>query len=514
MRDDHTSDDYDRRRDDHVPRHAARHAKGNGNGRSADGGRRTPGWLVPVLLGVVAVAAVVGAFLLDGHDTAAAMGSQSPTTPVLSARRAPEVLAAPVADRRLTADLEQWIAQSPSSTCLVVESGDRTLYAHNGDMPLAGASNQKLVTATAMLLAVGPDARLQTAVQAEAAPSGGVIAGDLYVVGGGDPLLASPAYQQRLANQFEPRLLIDPAQLVDAIVDAGITQIQGSVVGDGSRFDAERYHPTWPDRFHGTEVGPVGPLTINDGLTNLDATAPPASGDDPALGAVTTLTQLLQQRGVTVGGAPRTGDAPEGAVEITTFDSPTVREMVAEMLSDSDDQTAEMLFKEVGHQQSGTGSWEAAAVAATQLLQDAGVTLDGVEIVDGSGLSTDNRLTCQLLTDLLTRPETGPVLVEGLAVAGESGTLHDRWAGTQVEGRLRAKTGTLNQVTSLSGLVTPLQGGSLTFSYVANVAEPAYIDAATLALQESLGEILVGYPRGVDLSVLLPAPPGGADAAG
>lgn len=503
MHDDGDNDHDDLEDDDgHVPRHAApRHAA-----RRDRGSGRLPGWLVPVALGVVAAAALVGAFLLDDHPSAAAVGDeQASATPVLSARRAPEVLAAPVADRRLNAELQQWVAQSPANTCLVVESGDRTLFAHNPTMPLAGASNQKLVTATALLLTLGPDARLQTTVQASAAPAAGVIAGDLYVVGGGDPLFASPAYQQTLSNQFEPRLLVDPAQLADAIVAAGVTRIEGSVVGDGNRYDGERYHPTWPTRFHGTEVGPVGALTVNDGLVNYDGTGPAASSDDPAQGAAATLTQLLQQRGVVVAGPARAGDAPDGLVDVTSFDSPPVREIVAEMLSDSDDITAEMLFKEVGHQQSGTGSWEAAAAAATQLLQEAGLTLDGVQVVDGSGLSLDNRLSCQLLTDVLTHPEVGPVVVEGLAVAGESGTLARRFDGTPVEGRLRGKTGTLNQVTSLSGLVTPLQGGSLTFAYVANVSEPAFIDSATLALQEGLANILLNYPRDVDLSVLLPA---------
>jgi serine-type D-Ala-D-Ala carboxypeptidase/endopeptidase (penicillin-binding protein 4) len=491
--------------DDHVPRHAApRHAK---SGRE----RGLAGWLVPVALAVVGAAALIGAFLLDEHPSAAAVGDDSPVTPVLSARRAPEVVAAPVADRRLQTELEQWVALSPPDTCLVVESGERSLYAHNATTPLAGASTQKLVTAAAALRALGPDARFETVVQASAAPASGVVAGDLYIVGGGDALLASPAYGQLAYPTFQPTLLVDPAQIADAIVAAGITRIDGSIVGDGNRYDAERYHPSWPARFRGQEIGPVGALEVNDGLHSYDG-GPAASGDDPAISAATALTQLLQQRGVTVTGPARSGDAPDGLTEVTSFPSPTLREIVHEMLSDSDDMTAEMLIKEIGHQQVGEGSWEAGAAAVMQLLQEAGVTMDGVQVVEGSGLSSQNRLTCQLLTDVLTMPDTGPVLVEGLAVAGQTGTLTTRFDGTPIEGRLRAKTGTLNQVTALAGMVTPTQGGSLTFAYVANVPEPQQV-YSYVELQEGLANILLSYPRDVDIAALVPAPVPGQEAA-
>jgi D-alanyl-D-alanine carboxypeptidase/D-alanyl-D-alanine-endopeptidase (penicillin-binding protein 4) len=215
---------------------------------------------------------------------------------------------------------------------------------------------------------------------------------------------------------------------------------------------------------------------------------------------------------VTVVGAPRAGRAPAGLTDVATFPSPTVREIVAEMLTDSDDDTAEMALKELGQRRSGAGTWEAGTAAATAILQEAGLGLDGVRIVDGSGLSSDNRLTCQILVDLLTLPDTGPTVVEGLAVAGETGTLQERWDGTPVEGRLVAKTGTLNAVTALAGRVSPVQGGAVTFAYVTNVPEGQVLGADDVALQDGLGDILVDYPRGVDVEPLLPvhaAPPSG-----
>lgn len=515
-----TAEDRSAGGDDAGPPAAAGGADGGGqSGRAVSGDddgsprRRAraglSGWLVPALLGAGMVAAAAGAVVLDGDTTAAAVGADAQVaTPVLSARRVPEVLAAPVADRRLTADLEAWVAQSPPDTCLVVESGDDALFAHNPAALLAGASTQKVVTAAALLLALGPDARLETAVRATSAPSGGVVAGHLYLVGGGDPLLTSPGYAERMPQ--DPTLAVDPARLADAVVEAGITRIDGSVVGDGSRYDGERYHPSWPSRFRAQEAGPIGALTVNDGRAGVDGAARPpggAAGDDPAANAATVVTELLRQRGVTVVGPPRSARAPSDLTDVATFPSPTVREIVAEMLSDSDDDTAEMALKELGQRESGAGTWEAGTAAVAAVLREAGVALDGVQVVDGSGLSTANRLTCQLLVDLLTLPETGPPVVEGLAVAGETGTLQDRWNGTPVEGRLLGKTGTLNTVTALAGRVSPLQGGALTFSYVTNVPEGQVLGPQDVALQDDLGTILVNHPRGVDVATLVPAAP-------
>ena len=484
-----------------------------GGGGAGDGAASRRGrvrrWAVPAVLAVLSVAAAVGAVSAGRTSAAAsAVGAGEVTTPVLSARRAPELVAAGAADRRLAGDLEAWVAQSPPDTCLVVTSDDRALFAHNATAALPGASTQKVVTGAALLLALGEDARLETAVRASAPPARGVIAGDLYLVGGGDPLWTSPGYA--LARRHPPTLAIDPVRLVDAVVEAGVTRIEGGVVGDGSRYDTARFHPSWPTRFHGTEAGPIGALTVNDGRAGADGMSrPPAgpAGADPALNAASVVTDLLRLRGVTVVGAPRAGRAPSGLVDVAAVASAPVGDIVAEMLTDSDDDTAEMALKELGRHEEGAGTWEAGAAAATAVLDDAGVGLDGVRIVDGSGLSSENRLTCQLLVDLLSLPETEAAIADGLAVAGETGTLQDRWDDTAVEGRLRAKTGTLNAVTALAGHVSPRQGGELTFAYVATVADGRVLDPGVPALQGELGEVLVDYPRAVDLADIDPEPP-------
>ncbi|HEY8546245.1 MAG TPA: D-alanyl-D-alanine carboxypeptidase/D-alanyl-D-alanine-endopeptidase, partial [Acidimicrobiales bacterium] len=462
------------------------------------------------ILGVVGVLAAVAAFLLQRSPSAAALDDGTPTTPVLSARRVPELIAAPVANARLQTDLSNWIAQSPATSCLTVQAGGETLFSRNASEPYAGASTQKLVTATAALLSMGPDARLDTVASTATPPVDGVIQGDLYIVGAGDPTITTAAYAAQLYRDRQPILVNDPNRLVEQIKAAGVTRIAGSVVGDGSRYDTQRFHPAWPARYHGQNVvGQLGALMIDDGFESYppDFQGPGARvpAEDAAAHAALKITTLLREAGVVVDGAPRSGSSPTDTTltTIATLQSPPLIDIVREMLVESDNDTAELLMKEIGRRESGQGTWAAGVEAANRLLGEAGVDMAGVEIVDGSGLSTDNRVTCNLLMSLITRPETGPLLVEHSSVAGENGTLLEDFDGTELDGRMHAKTGTLNTVTALAGRVDPLQGGSLMFSYIANAPSISGEDADRW--HRSLAEILVAYPRGVDIEALLPA---------
>ena len=97
--------------------------------------------------------------------------------------------------------------------------------------------------------------------------------------------------------------------------------------------------------------------------------------------------------------------------------------------------------------------------------------------------------------------------------AGLPGGRPDRHAGatgssgTELAGRLRAKTGTLRNVTALAGEIDPLQGGALTFAYVANVPDPGEVTPGEVGI-DGLAQILLDYPRGVDVAALAPLPPG------
>jgi serine-type D-Ala-D-Ala carboxypeptidase/endopeptidase (penicillin-binding protein 4) len=468
--------------------------------------RRRRRWILPLAIALAGIGAAAGAVALDAKPASSAIGADAATTPVLSARRVPEVIAAPLAEHRLAGQLEPWLGASPPGTCLAVGSGGDVLFQHNPTMPLAGASTQKLLTATGLLLTLGPEARLETRVVTAAPPRNGVVAGDVFVVGSGDAALGTPAWSTDAPDPRD-RVVHAVDRLVDAIVAAGITRVQGSVVGDGSRYDGERYNPAWPQRFIDQDaIGPIGGLMVNDGFAAFSpaqSTAATVPAGDPAADAARVVTDRLRAKGITVVGVPRAGRAPDRATEVASLASPPVSQIVAEMLTHSDNETAEAALKEIGVAVSGEGSTAAGKAALIRLLADAGIAVKGVELVDGSGLSNHGRLTCRTLTELLTRPGTGPVLRDGLAVAGETGTLADRWRGTPVAGRLRAKTGSLRNVTALAGEVEPLAGGRITFAYVANVPDPGPLDPDDVDM-DRLGDILLAYRRGIDLASLEP----------
>jgi D-alanyl-D-alanine carboxypeptidase/D-alanyl-D-alanine-endopeptidase (penicillin-binding protein 4) len=172
---------------------------------------------------------------------------------------------------------------------------------------------------------------------------------------------------------------------------------------------------------------------------------------------------------VEVAGGPATGRAPAGASEIARIESAPLTAVVRQLLEESDNGTAELLTKELGLASSGEGSTVAGTAHVRRRAAELGVPVDGTLLADGSGLDRNNRTTCDALVEALIRSggPDGP-LAASLPVAGRSGTLRGRFRGTPAEGRLRAKTGSLNEVTALAGFVEMPDGQVATFAYIAN----------------------------------------------
>jgi D-alanyl-D-alanine carboxypeptidase/D-alanyl-D-alanine-endopeptidase (penicillin-binding protein 4) len=336
----------------------------------------------------------------------------------------------------------------------------------------------------------------------------GVVTGDLYLVGGGDPLLSSswwhgsnPAYAP-----FNTTSIDDLARRVRA---AGVTEVKGDIVGDASRYDDEWYPPTWSKSIRFTEGGPVSALLVNDSRERPDK-----SSADPTVGAATVFAAALRDVGVVVDGQATGGVAPSGAASIAGIDSHPLSDIVAEMLTTSDNNTAELLLKEIGYAARQRGTREDGIAIIMQRLATWGVPVDGVEIHDGSGLSDDDRATCAAIGSVLDRSDvTGP-LGRGLPVAGASGgTLADAFVGTALEGRLRAKTGTLSNYSdgpggapgakALSGYVPLDGGGSIRFSMLLNGA--TIVELADYGpIWRSLSAVLSAYPAGPSPAELAP----------
>lgn len=459
--------------------------------------------LLPAVFLLVSLASSVVAARLGPEAVAATAAPIPPdtATPVLSPRRVPGLVAAPLGRARLQSELDAVSAAGPPGACLMVANGDDVLYEREPDLALIPASATKLVTAAAVLHHLDPGERLTTSVVAADGPDDGVVAGDLWLVGGGDPVLGTQAWAAHFKRQ--PVLVTPIEELARRLVEeAGVREIRGRVLGDDSRYDAVRYVPSWPARYRtDSEIGPLSALWVNDGLAAWEPD--PVPFPDAAQGAAAVLTDLLRQRGVVVAGEPGAGRAPAGVPTLATLESPSVGDLTSQLLRESDNGTAELLLKEVGLRARGIGSTAAGAEAAMASLAERRLPTAGLEMVDGSGLDRGNRLSCRLLMAILGQAPDGGPIDSGLAVAGVSGTLWKRYVGTPVEGRLRAKTGSLLQVSALAGEVDGRDGTTLTFAYLLNGVDWSREGPR---LQDRLADILARYPDVPALHELGPVP--------
>lgn len=389
----------------------------------------------------------------------------SPPTTTTAAPQ-PAMAAASVAPSPLVASLREMWAKTPHGSCLMVADGATVLFERNPDLGVIPASTMKLLTGAAVLARIDPQSRLSTPVLAAARPDGnGVVAGDLWLVGGGDPVLGTLPYRASFRRQ--PRLITAIEVLADRLVASGVRHVTGRVVGDDGRYERRRYLPSWPARYiSGNETGPLSSLSVNDAFQRWWPRKVPFG--DPAAGAASVLNELLRQRGVRVDGPPASGSFPKGAVELAAVASPTMTELVNQMLVDSDNSTAELLLRELGLRVLGTGTTDAGRRVVVDTLKRMGLPMEGVRVVDASGLDRGNRVTCRFLVSLLQQAPTRDLTAKGLPVAAQTGTLYRRFLATPVAGHLRAKTGTIRSVSGLAGYADGAGDRPLTFAYIQN----------------------------------------------
>ena len=460
-----------------------------------------------VLAVVLSIVAAVCAFLgiRRSDATVEAMDRGEVATPLWSPRRVPQPIVDAVGGQRLQAALDAAVVGAGVDACFVVDEGGAPIAVRAPDVPFVPASTEKIVTAAAALAVLGGDSHLETKAVAAAAPTDGVL-DRLWLVGGGDFLLMTPE-AQALREEI-PALRGFPttsmATLADAVVAAGVRRITGGIVGDDSRYETLRYLPTWKDSYRTEgQVGPLGALTVNGGFSQLQPEPVPVQ--DPAVFAAAELGRLLEERGVTIGRGADRGTAPDGAVDIAKVESPPMTAVVGEMVSASDNLGAELLVREIGFRVEQLGSTAAGINAITQELTELGLPTTNLLLVDGSGLDRGNRVTCQLLEatlDLGAEPAFA-ALWSGLAVAGQSGTLVDQLDGTVLEGKLRGKTGSLDGVTGLVGIIEV--GRPLRFAFIAN---GAFTETGGIGLRGHIASIIATFPDAPPGDVLVPRPTG------
>jgi D-alanyl-D-alanine carboxypeptidase/D-alanyl-D-alanine-endopeptidase (penicillin-binding protein 4) len=326
---------------------------------------------------------------------------------------------------------------SPARTGAVVldlETG-QTIFAHNSLLALRPASNEKLATTYAALTALGPSFRIETDVLGQGRKSGTTWRGNLVLKGYGDPAL-SFAQVESLARQ---------------VAADGIRHVSGRILGDETWFDTRRTGLGWKAAFYLHESPALSALIVNRGWTGRFETA------RPALMAARLLRRDLRRAGVSVHGRASVGVASATAVPLADVESAPLAALVRHMDVYSDNFYAEMLLKEVGAVQGSGGSAAAGLAVSRRLLEAAGIPLGGVRMVDGSGLSLLDRWTpfavATLLRTMWQDPDLRPYVLPALPVAGESGTLEHRMRTGPAHGLVRAKTGTTDNSSALSGYV-------------------------------------------------------------
>jgi D-alanyl-D-alanine carboxypeptidase/D-alanyl-D-alanine-endopeptidase (penicillin-binding protein 4) len=421
-------------------------------------------------------------------DLARDSGGAPPSEPGLARALAP-VLADPALGPRVSAAVVDAV------------SGD-LLYSVSpaGDPGVLPASTSKIVTGAAALVALDPARRLHTRVVPGAAP------GEVVLVGGGDPTLASPAADPDLRYGGTP-----PARLA-ALADATTTRLAALGVTEVSRLgvDATLFAPPepapgWkPTYLSNGNVAPVVALSVDAGRVRPGRLARHA---EPDLAAGEAFAALLRERGVPVAAVER-GEAPPGtppdATVLAEAASPPVGALVEAMLSASDNDIAEVLARHVAlaldREPSAAGAAQAVreAVGAVDIApggvgtapRGAHIDPGDVRVADGSGLSRDSRVRPEAVARLVaaaTRLERADLrpLVTGLPAAGFAGTLAERYReGPQsaAAGEVWAKTGTLSGVSALAGLVVDAEGRLLAFDVTADAVPTASLRPAEAAL--------------------------------
>ena len=370
--------------------------------------------------------------------------------------------------RALTVRGVSW--QATGALVLDLRNGG-LVYAKHADRPLRPASNEKLVVALAALDRLGPAARIPTRVFGRGSASESVWQGALILKGYGDPTLTGS----------------DLAVLAKRVRLSGIIKVTGKVLADETYFDTRRVAPGWKPSYYKEECPPLSALVV-DKAKVLGRTV-----DTPALAAARAFRRALTLAGVRVLRGAGVGAANDGDRLVSQVLSPSTAGLVRQMNRQSDNFVAEMLLKRLGARVLGRGKTAAGISVAREVLRTRGVPLAGVRLADGSGLSSYDRLTARAIAAILVTGWSDPgfrrPFVSSLPLAGVNGTLKDRLRSFPARGFVRAKTGTTNRASTLSGFV----GTRYVFSVLQNGAPIPWLSARQG--QDRFVQILAGRAR-------------------
>ena len=382
--------------------------------------------------------------------------------------------------------MRAWLHQGSGAAGLLVveaESG-KVVCASAPGRPRPLASNMKLFTTATALSRLGPEIRIPTKVFAAGKiTADGVLHGDLYLQGGGDPTLGTPAFY----NSYLAGLGSNLFALTPQIEAAGITSVTGRLYADDTIFDRLR---GVADSGYATSsyIGPLSGLAFNSGFSGSSSSS--GFSSDPAKLAASKLARSLRAAGVDLPAEVALGRTPLDAERVAMVRSPTLTRIVDTTNVWSDNFFAEMLIKLLGARLGGAGTTVAGAAAVESFAAEHGSVLNAV---DGSGLTRSNSASPREVVDLLLamrNDAAGDDFIQDLALTGKEGTVDDRMRGTAAYGRCRTKTGTLTGVSNLSGYCFNRSGRVMAFSILMGSA--GSISLAHL-YQDRIAGVVAGY---------------------
>jgi D-alanyl-D-alanine carboxypeptidase len=316
-------------------------------------------------------------------------------------------------------------------------------YGHLGWVRRPPASNEKLLLSMALLNRFSPQRRIRTQAMVASNPKDGVLPGDLWLRGHGDPMTDRP----------------ELASLATQLRHTGLRRVRGSVMGATTPFARDWWATGWKSYFPADYVALPTAFTFD---RNVDADGVHIT--DPELRAARFMTHRLRALGVRVDGDPGMGRPSVAIHQIGVESSAPLRQILHRMNVNSRNFFAEVLNKYLGLAAYGKGTIAAGARAIEAYARNRGLDF---ALYDGSGLSYSNRVTARGILQLLWNADARPwgrVLRSTLAEGGQ-GTLKDRFANIQV----RAKTGTLDDASALSGWVYAESAGTwVEFSIVSS----------------------------------------------
>ena len=362
---------------------------------------------------------------------------------------------------KMIKEIDDLISGIPASTKMAImiynPLTQDTLVSINHTESMIPASNTKLFTTATALETMGGDHLLSTKILAEDTElSDGIIEGNIYIKGFGNPLFSSE----------------DLEQLVNQLCQSGLRKVTGNVVGDDTYFDNVYSRDDWiSEERANVKLPPISAIVID---RNRTVVVKKRKGryknyfvniDNPPLFTAKKLKEILISHGVEVVGKSISGKATDNTQTLVES-SIELRELLKEINKHSDNFYAECLFKTLGSVSSGQqGNSFFSTQAILNYIEDNSIYSTGTTIVDGSGISRFDQVTAGALVGLLEKVyfniKQFDDFFNSLSIAGVDGTLHKRMVGTSAENNFRGKTGTLNGVSSLAGYVTTADNDDL-----------------------------------------------------